>query len=146
MAEGINKVFLIGNLGQDPELRFTNSNMGVLTCRVAASESYFDKDSNERKERTEWATCVIWGKRGEALSKLLHKGSRIYVEGRLQTRTWEDKQGNKRYSTEVVANNVVLLDNKGGGEGGQRQPKKNDDDIDFGPADAGEADSDNLPF
>jgi single-strand DNA-binding protein len=117
MSEGLNRVTLIGNLGQDPELRFTQSNQGVLTARMATTESYFDNNTKERKERTEWHTCVIWGKRGEALNKILAKGSRICVEGRLQTRTWEDKQGNKRYSTEVVANNVVLLGGRGDGAG-----------------------------
>jgi single-strand DNA-binding protein len=120
MAEGLNRVTLIGNLGQDPELRFTQSNMGVLSLRMATTESYFDTNTKERKERTEWHTVVVWGKRGEALNKILSKGSRICIEGRLQTRSWEDKQGNKRYSTEVNAQNVILLGgrNEGGGGGG----------------------------
>jgi single-strand DNA-binding protein len=120
MAEGLNRVTLIGNLGQDPELRYTQSNQGVLSLRIATTESYFDNTTKERKERTEWHSVVIWGKRGEALSKILSKGSRICIEGRLQTRTWEDKTGSKRYSTEVVANNVILLGgrNEAGGGGG----------------------------
>jgi single-strand DNA-binding protein len=120
MAEGLNRVILIGNLGQDPELRYTQSNQGVLSLRIATTESYFDNNTKERKERTEWHSIVIWGKRGEALSKILNKGSRICIEGRLQTRTWEDKQGAKRYTTEVVANNVILLGGRGegGGAGG----------------------------
>ena len=118
MAEGLNRVTLIGNLGQDPELRYTQSNMGVLSLRMATTESYFDTNTKERKERTEWHTVVVWGKRGEALNKILSKGSRICIEGRLQTRSWEDKQGNKRYSTEVNAQNVILLG--GRGEGGAR--------------------------
>jgi single-strand DNA-binding protein len=118
MAEGLNRVILIGNLGQDPELRFTQSNMGVLSLRMATTESYFDTNTKERKERTEWHTVVVWGKRGEALNKILSKGSRIAIEGRLQTRSWEDKQGNKRYSTEVNAQNVILLGGRGEGAGG----------------------------
>jgi single-strand DNA-binding protein len=120
MADGLNRVTLIGNLGQDPELRFTQSQQGVLSLRMATTESYFDNTTKERKERTEWHTVVVWGKRGEALHKILSKGSRICIEGRLQTRSWEDKQGNKRYSTEVNANNVLLLGGRGEGrsEGG----------------------------
>jgi single-strand DNA-binding protein len=117
MAEGLNRVTLIGNLGQDPELRFTQSNMGVLSLRMATTESYFDTTTKERKERTEWHTVVVWGKRGEALNKILSKGSRICIEGRLQTRSWEDKQGNKRYSTEINAQNVILLGGRGEGAG-----------------------------
>jgi single-strand DNA-binding protein len=117
MAEGLNRVILIGNLGQDPELRFTQSNQGVLSLRMATTESYFDSNTKERKEKTEWHSVVVWGKRGEGLNKILSKGSRICVEGRLQTRSWEDKQGNKRYTTEVVANNVLLLGGRGEGRG-----------------------------
>lgn len=118
MAEGLNRVTLIGNLGQDPELRYTQSNQGVLSLRMATTESYFDNNTKERKERTEWHTVIIWGKRGEALNKIITKGSRICIEGRLQTRSWEDKTGNKRYTTEIVANNVILLGGRGEGGGG----------------------------
>jgi single-strand DNA-binding protein len=116
-AEGLNRVILIGYLGQDPELRFTQSQQGVMSLRMATTESYFDSNTKERKERTEWHTVVIWGKRAEALNKILSKGSRICIEGRLQTRSWEDKQGNKRYSTEVNANNIILLGGRGEGRG-----------------------------
>jgi single-strand DNA-binding protein len=119
MAEGLNRVILIGNLGQDPELRFTQSNQGVLSLRMATTESYFDTNTKERKEITEWHSVVVWGKRGEALNKILSKGSRLAVEGRLKTRSWEDKNGGgKRYATEVVANNVILLGGRGEGGGG----------------------------
>lgn len=117
MAEGMNRVVLIGNLGQDPELRFTQGNQGVLSIRMATTESYLDKDSNQRKEVTEWHSVVVWGKRGEALNKILSKGSRIAVEGRLKTRSWDDKNGGgKRYATEVVASNIILLGGKGEGQ------------------------------
>jgi len=118
MAEGLNRVILIGNLGQDPELRYTQSNMGVLSLRMATTESYFDSTTKERKERTEWHSVTVWGKRGEALNKILTKGSRLCVEGRLQTRSWDDKNGGgKRYATEVNATNVVLLGGRGEGGG-----------------------------
>ena len=113
MAEGLNRVILIGNLGQDPELRFTQSNQAVLSLRMATTESFFDTNTKERKETTEWHTVIVWGKRGEALNKILSKGSRIAIEGRLKTRSWDDKNGGgKRYATEVVANNVILLDGR----------------------------------
>jgi single-strand DNA-binding protein len=104
---------LIGNLGQDPELRFTQGGQAVLNLRLATNESFLNRDG-ERQDRTEWHSVIVWGKRGEGLNKVLAKGNTIGVEGRLQTRSWEDKQGNKRYTTEVVATNVILL---GGGRG-----------------------------
>jgi len=113
MAEGLNKVMLMGNLGQDPELRYTQSGQAVLNLRLATNESWVDRDG-ERKDRTEWHSVIVWGKRGEALNKILSKGRSLFVEGRLQTRSWEDKSGNKRYTTEIVANNVILV---GGGRG-----------------------------
>ena len=105
---------LLGNLGQDPELRYTQGGQAVLNLRIATNESFLNRDG-ERQERTEWHSVIIWGKRGEGLSKVLSKGKQIFVEGRLQTRSWEDKQGNKRYTTEIVANDVVLLGGGGGG-------------------------------
>lgn len=119
MAEGLNHVILIGNLGQDPELRFTQSNKGVLSIRMATTEHYFDKESKEKKELTEWHSVIVWGKRGEALNKILSKGSRISVVGKLKTRSWDDKNGGgKRYATEIVADNVILLGGRGEGGGG----------------------------
>lgn len=119
MSDGLNRVMLIGNLGQDPELRFTQGGQAVLNLRIATNESYMNKDG-ERQDRTEWHSVIVWGKRGEGLNKVLSKGKQIFVEGRLQTRSWEDKQGGgKRYATEVVATEIVLL---GGGQG-QGQPR-----------------------
>lgn len=131
MAEGLNRVILLGNLGQDPELRFTQNGQGVLNLRMACSERFKDRDG-EFQERTEWVTVTVWGARAAALSKLLNKGEAVCVEGRLQTRSWE-KDGVKRYSTEVVANNVVML---GGAQKKQQQeaydgPSAADDDIPF---------------
>jgi single-strand DNA-binding protein len=127
MADGLNKVMLLGNLGADPELRVTPGGQSVLKLRLATTESYLDKNGT-RQERTDWHSVTVWGKRGEALSKFLTKGSSIFVEGRIQTRTYE-KNGEKRYATDIVANNIILTGrgrgggdsaHEGGGGGGQR--------------------------
>lgn len=118
MAEGLNRVTLLGNLGADPELRYTQGGQAVLNIRLATTESYLDKD-RVRKERTDWHAVVLWGKRGEALGKFLTKGSQILVEGRLSTSSYEDRDGNKRYKTEVVANNVVLVGGRSRGGGAE---------------------------
>lgn len=128
MAEGLNRVMLIGNLGQDPELRYTQGGQAVLNLRMATTESFMNRD-RERQERTEWHTVVMWGKRGEALAKFLSKGSRLCVEGRLQTRSWEAKDGGKRYTTEIVATNVLMLGGRGGGGGYDEGPPPPSDDY-----------------
>ena len=115
MAEGLNRVMLLGNLGADPELRVTPGGQAVLKLRLATNETYLDRN-NVRQERTEWHRVTIWGRRAEALGKILQKGDLLFVEGRLQTSSYE-KNGEKRYSTEVVANNVVLPGGRGRGEG-----------------------------
>lgn len=117
MAEGLNRVMLLGNLGADPELRMTSGGQAVLNLRLATSETYLDKN-RQRQERTEWHNVVIWGKRAEALSKILSKGSRIFVEGGLRSSSYEDRDGNKRYKTEIVASNVLLQGGRGGAAGG----------------------------
>src|SRR6186713_2539990 len=117
MAEGLNRVLLLGNLGADPELRMTNGGQAVLKMRLATSETYLDRN-RQRQERTEWHNVVVWGKRAEALGKFLTKGSRLFVEGGLRTSSYEDKDGNKRYRTEVVAANIILSGGGGGGGGG----------------------------
>src|SRR6187455_583267 len=121
MAEGLNRVMLLGNLGQDPELKMTSGGQSVLKLRLATSETYLDKNK-VRQERTEWHSVVVWGKRAEALSKFLTKGSRLFVEGGLRTSSYDDKEGNKRYKTEVVANNIILAGGGGGG-GGRGGPR-----------------------
>jgi single-strand DNA-binding protein len=116
MAEGLNKVLLLGNLGADPELRVTPGGQAILKLRLATTESYLDKN-NTRQERTEWHRVTVWGKRGEALAKILTKGSNIFIEGRIQTSTYE-KNGEKRYSTDIIANNIILTGRGRGGDAG----------------------------
>jgi single-strand DNA-binding protein len=115
MAEGLNKVMLLGNLGADPELKMTQSGQAVLKLRLATTETYLDKNQ-VRQERTEWHSVTLWGKRGEALAKFLQKGERIFVEGSLRTSSYE-KNGEKRYSTEINATNIILTGSRGKGQG-----------------------------
>lgn len=115
MAEGLNKVLLLGNLGADPELRMTPGGQAVLKLRLATTESYLDRNQT-RQERTEWHQVTVWGKRGEALAKILSKGSSIFVEGGIRTSSYE-KDGEKRYRTEIVANNILLTGGRRGGGG-----------------------------
>lgn len=112
MAEGLNRATLIGNLGAEPELRYTNNNRAVLKFRIATTESYKDGDG-ERKEVTHWHSIVLWGNRGEALSKILVKGMQVYVEGRIEHRSYDDKDGIKRNITEISATNVILVGRRG---------------------------------
>ncbi len=133
----LNKFMGIGNLGADPELRTTTSGTSVCEFRLAINESWFDKASNERKERTEWIRVIVWGKSGENCAKYLSKGSKAFVEGRIQTREWNDKDGNKRYTTEIVANSVQFLSTRGESSGPKSgsQPGGNapfsDDEVPF---------------
>lgn len=142
MADGLNRVLLLGNLGADPELRMTNTGQAVLNLRIATSESYLDKH-RVRQERTEWHSVTVWGKRAEALGKFLAKGARLFIEGALRTSSYEDRDGNTRYRTEVVAQKVVLA---GGGSrraaGSERDDKGSStyDDSDYGGGD------DDIPF
>ncbi len=116
MSDGVNHVFLLGNLGADPELRFTQGGTGVLNMRVATTESYVDKDKR-RQERTEWHTVVVWGKRGEGLATFLKKGHSVLVEGSIRQSSYDDKDGIKRYKFEIYATNVVVTR---GDQNGQR--------------------------
>lgn len=122
----VNKVILVGNLGKDPQTRSTPNGQEVATLTVATSEKYKDK-AGELQERTEWHTVVVWGKQAESCGKYLSKGRQVYVEGRLATRKWTDKEGVEKYTTEVVAENVKFL---GGGTGEKKQA--GGDDLGYG--------------
>lgn len=115
---GINKVILIGNLGRDPELRYTQGGTAVCNLSIATTRSYNNSRTNERVEETEWHRVVVWGKQAEFSNQYLSKGRQVYIEGRLQTRSYEDRDGVKKYSTEVVADTVQFLGGRGGGGGG----------------------------
>lgn len=115
---GVNKAILVGNLGRDPELRYTQNGQAVVNFTLATSENWTDK-SGERVERTEWHRIVVWGKTGEMCAQYLSKGRTVYVEGRIQTREWEDKDGNKRYTTEINAQTVNFIGPRTGGGGGE---------------------------
>ena len=115
----INKVILIGNLGQDPEVRFTPSGTAVANLNLATTDTWMDRQSGQRQERTEWHRVVMFNKLAEISQQYLKKGSKLYIEGRLQTRKWQDQNGQDRYSTEIVANDMQMLDGRGeGGQGG----------------------------
>lgn len=142
MAGSVNKVILIGNLGRDPEVRFAQNGNKIVNMSVATSESWKDKQTGERQERTEWHRVVIFNDRiGDVAEKYLKKGSKVYLEGQLRTRKWTDKSGQEKYTTEVVIERfrgeLTLLDSKGGGGGG--------DMSDQAPADAPEMDSSGPP-
>jgi single-strand DNA-binding protein len=118
MARGVNKVILIGNLGQDPEVRFLPSGNPVANLRLATTDTWMDKQSGQRQERTEWHTLVMFNKLAEIGQQYLKKGSKVYVEGRLQTRKWTGQDNVERYTTEVVINEMQMLDSRGGPQGG----------------------------
>ena len=131
MAGSVNKVILVGNLGRDPEVRFSQSGAKIVNMSVATSESWKDKETGERKERTEWHRVVIFNDRiGDVAEKYLKKGSKVYLEGQLRTRKWTDKSGQEKYSTEVVIERfrgeLTLLDSKGGGGGAGAEPPADD--------------------
>jgi single-strand DNA-binding protein len=120
----VNKVILVGNLGRDAELRYTPGGSPVATLNLATTEVWNDK-AGQKQEKTEWHRVVVWGKTAESLNEYLTKGKQIYVEGRLQTRQWDDKDGNKRYTTEIRGDRIVLLSSGGGGMGaGARQQSR----------------------
>lgn len=119
MARGINKVIIIGHLGADPETRAMPSGTTVANIRVATTESWKDRQSGDQQERTEWHNIALFGRTAEVAAEYLRKGSQVYIEGRLRTRKWQDKQGNDRYTTEIVANDMQMLGGRAGG-GGER--------------------------
>ena len=140
MSEGLNKVILVGNLGMDPELKLMQGGAAILRLRLATTESWLDKQGS-RKERTDWHTVIVHGKRGEALNKILRKGDGLWVEGRLETRSWEAQDGSKRSATEVVARDVGFT---GGPRRGQQQQAAPQQQLET-PFD-GNGDDDDVPF
>jgi single-strand DNA-binding protein len=124
MARGVNKVILIGNLGQDPESRTTPGGTTVTNLRIATTDSWKDKQSGEQKENTEWHTVVLWNRLGEIAAEYLKKGQQVYIEGALRTRKWQDKAtGNDRYSTEIVASEMQMLSSGKGGGGATQETR-----------------------
>jgi single-strand DNA-binding protein len=115
MARGVNKVILVGNLGKDPETRYMPSGSAVTNLRIATTEAWKDKQSGEQQERTEWHSVAMFGRLAEIAAEYLRKGSQVYVEGKLRTRKWQDKEGKDRYTTEIVADEMQMLGSKGGG-------------------------------
>lgn len=118
MARGVNKVILVGNLGNDPETKYMPSGGAVTNITVATSESWKDKNTGQAQERTEWHRVVFFNKLAEIAGEYLRKGSKVYVEGSLRTRKWQDQGGQDRYTTEIVANEMQMLDSRGGASGG----------------------------
>lgn len=160
MARGVNKVILIGNLGSDPEVRYTPDGVPVANFSLATTESWNDRNTGERQERTEWHRLVLWRRQAEVAQQYLKKGSKIYVEGKLQTRSWDDQSGQKRYTTEIVVFDMQMLDSRGeggggsggSGGGGSRDAGYNAGGQNAGPAAQSDAppppggDDDDLPF
>ena len=116
-SRGVNKVILVGNLGGEPEVRYAASGTAIANVNIATSASWRDKQTGEQQESTEWHRVVFFGRTAEVVKEYLHKGSQVYIEGRLQTRKWQDKDGQDRWSTEVVANDMQMLGGRGGGSG-----------------------------
>jgi single-strand DNA-binding protein len=143
MARGVNKVIVIGNLGQDPETRYMPSGSAVTNLRIATNESWKDKQTGEQKERTEWHSIAMFGKLAEIAAEYLRKGSQVYIEGKLRTRKWQDKQGNDRYTTEIVADEMQML----GGRSGGGAPAMSDSGADSAPQRSSPDDfDDDIPF
>ncbi len=160
MARGVNKVILVGNLGADPETRSMPSGMTVTNIRIATSESWKDKASGAQQERTEWHSIALFGRLGEIAAEYLRKGSQVFVEGKLRTRKWQDKQGNDRFTTEIIADNMQMLGGRAGAGGGMSAggmagdrsagggPPRDEYDQSSSPAPAGgkEDFDDDIPF
>lgn len=152
-SRGINKVILIGHLGADPEVRYTQSGTAVANLRVATSERWKDRQSGEMQERTEWHRVVLFGKLGEIAEQYLRKGSQVYLEGRIQTRKWQGQDGQDRYTTEVVAADMQMLGGRGEGGGGGSAPLSGTDEARSEPPVSGaptsapeEMEDDDIPF
>jgi len=153
MSRGINKVILVGNLGNDPDTRYTAGGAAVANISLATTDSWKDKETGQQQDRTEWHRVVFFGRLAEIVGEYLRKGSQVYVEGRLQTRKWQDKTGNDRYSTEIVASEMQMLGGRGGAAPGNDQgsPPMSDDISQSGPGSSStpadnEFVDDDIPF
>lgn len=141
MANGINKVILVGHLGNDPEIRHSSNGSAIANISVATTDSWKDKNTGQQQERTEWHRVVAFNRLGEIMGEYLKKGSLVYIEGRLQTRKWQDNSGNDRYTTEIVANEMQML----GGRNGQPKQESASQGNTAPPA-GGFDDTDSIPF
>lgn len=144
MARGINKVILVGNLGADPDTRYMPSGKAVTNIRIATSETWKDRQTGDQQERTEWHSVVLYDKLGEIAAEYLRKGSQVYIEGSLRTRKWQDKDGNDRYSTEIVARDMQMLGGKPQGERQQGERPQREASAEAVPA--ADFDDSDIPF
>ena len=146
MSRGVNKVILVGNLGQKPDMKYTQSNTAVANLSLATSESWKDKDSGDLKTKTEWHRVVYFGKLAEIAEQYLDKGSKVYVEGKLQTRKWQDKAGNDRYTTEVLGQELTMLDSRGDSSGSSFENNNSTMSEEDVNQDNGEFSEEDIPF
>ena len=148
MSRGINKVILVGNLGADPETKYGPSGDAITNLRIATSESWTDKNTGQKQERTEWHRVVVFKKLAEIAAEYLRKGSQVYIEGSLRTRKWQDKEGRDQYTTEIVASEMQMLGGKGGGDAPARERQEERKPAAAAPAAGGFDDGgdDDIPF
>jgi|TARA_B110000263_G_scaffold246783_1_gene258433 single-strand DNA-binding protein len=148
MARGVNKVILVGTLGADPDTRYTPSNAAVTNLSIATNESWKDKQSGEQKEKTEWHRVVMFNRLAEIATEYLRKGSQVYIEGKIQTRKWEDKEGKDRWTTEIVANEMQMLGSRSsGGNSAPSSPEGSSSNTTSTPEKQGSDDfDDDIPF
>ena len=145
MANGLNKAILIGNLGRDPEVRYTPGGLAVANFSMATSETWTNKEG-EKETRTEWHRIVAWGKLGEICGEYLSKGKQIYIEGRIQTREWEDKEGNKRYTTEITASQMLMLGSRESAGESRPSPSSDMDSPNLPEPPISKTKDDDIPF
>ncbi len=145
MARGINKAIVVGNLGRDPEVRYSANGNAIANVTIATTDSWKDRQSGERQEKTEWHRVVFFGRLAEIAGEYLKKGSQVYVEGRLQTRKWEDRDGNERYTTEIVAADMQMLGGRSGGGDTQGGSAPDFGETSSGSSSSGDFDDD-IPF
>lgn len=148
MARGVNKAIILGNVGKEPDVRYTQDGKAIVSLSIATSEQWKDKNSGEKQERTEWHRVVFFGKVAEIAAEYVKKGSKIYVEGKLATRKWTDQQGQDRYTTEIIADQLQLLDSRqdGGGQQGQQRQQRQDQQQAPAGGDSFDQFDDDIPF